>query len=163
MSFVFLGLGSNIGDKKENLLKTVAKISRHKHIKLIKCSSFYKTPPVGFKEQEPFLNCVLKIETDLSIYDLLKVTQEIEKSVGRKKTFKWGPRVIDVDILFYDNDKIDEPELKVPHPLVSERAFVLLPFAEIEKEFVHPILNKTIEKLLFDLPEEDLAEIKKIN
>ncbi len=162
MSVVFLSLGSNIGDKKNNLKKTIETISTYSDITLIASSSFYETPPVGYEKQDKFLNCVVKIKTSLDVFLLLDILQKTEKKIGRKETFKWGPRVIDIDILFYDNVIINKDNLVVPHPHLHNRGFVLLPFAEIDKDFIHPVLNCSIGEILLNLPENEVKSIVKL-
>ena len=159
---VFLGLGSNIDNKIDFLKKAIQIISANKDINIEKISSFYKTPPVGFKEQDYFINAVIKICTSLSPFDLLKFLQDIEKRLGRKRIIKWGPRTIDIDILFYSNWIIDKNSLKIPHPLLHERAFVLIPLNEIEHSFIHPVLNETISNLLNQLNLNDIRDIEMV-
>jgi 2-amino-4-hydroxy-6-hydroxymethyldihydropteridine diphosphokinase len=163
MNIAFLSLGSNLGNREENLKKCIKLLSDNNKIKVIKVSSFYETPPVGYTEQGKFLNGVIKISTDFSSNELLLFLQNIEKSVGRKKTFKWGPRVIDIDILFFNNEIISTEHLKIPHPYLHERAFVLVPFVEIEESWVHPVLNKKIIELHNNLPENEIKSIRKWN
>ncbi len=163
MNLLFLGLGSNIGDKFSNIKKTIEKISDSENFNILKSSSIYETPPKGYEEQAFFLNCVLKTETNLNINEVLPVLQKIEKEIGRKKTFKWGPRVIDIDILFFNDVVADYPDLIVPHPYIAERAFVLVPFSEIEKDFIHPVYKKSIKELLSQLPEKEVKDIKKFS
>ena len=133
MSSVYLSLGSNLGDKKSNLEKAVSLISK-KVGKIVRASSFYQSAPCGFESENDFLNAVILIETSFSPTELLAKTQEIERKMGRKtkSTKTYSDRIIDIDILFYDDLVIDTPELKIPHPLWKERDFVLIPLAEIQ-------------------------------
>lgn len=145
-SKVFIALGSNIGSLEENLntaLKKLAKFS-----KVQKVSSFYKTKPQGFLEQADFLNGVCLITTDLEPQELLKKLKEIEKEMGRKKTFKDGPRIIDLDIIYYDNIVLNTPTLTIPHPRAHLRMFVMKGLVEIGPDFSHPILHKTTREII---------------
>jgi len=153
---VFLGLGSNIGKKRENLLKAIELIKNHGKIKLNDISKFYSSPPYGFEEQESFINCVVEIFTDLTPEELIIEVKSMEKTLGRKPTFRWGPRLIDIDILFYEDLVFETKNLKIPHPDIQNRAFVLVPMVDIDSEFVHPVLKKTMYQLMQDL---DLREI----
>ena len=132
MSFVYLSLGSNLGNKKTNLEKAVSLISKEVG-KVISVSSFYQSAPCGFESENDFLNAVILIETSLSPFELLAKTQEIEKKMGRKTktTETYSDRIIDIDILFYDDLIVNTPELKIPHPLWKERDFVKIPLAEL--------------------------------
>jgi len=158
-SRVFLGLGSNIGKKRKNLINAIRLLKSHKKIELKEISKFYLSPPYGFEEQESFINCVVEIYTELPPHELLKILKNMEKKLGRKPTFRWGPRVIDIDILFYDNIILNDKNLVIPHPDIKNRAFVLVPMAEIDSEFIHPVLEKTVHELMNEL---DLKEILKL-
>lgn len=130
MSVVYLSLGSNLGNKEENIKKAMELLGENKVI-IEKTSSFYETEPVSYKKQDNFYNLVIKGETTLSPENLLKAIKKIERALGRKKTKKWGPREIDIDILLYDDCKINIPNLKIPHPQMEKRRFVLEPLREI--------------------------------
>ncbi len=149
MSFSFLSLGSNLGNKEENIARAL-KLLENKTIILQK-SSLYKTKPVGYQDQPNFLNCVVKIKTALTPTELLVFLQEIEHRLGRVRTFKDGPRIIDLDILLYDNVIINTPSLLIPHPRLQERLFVLEPLAEIAPGWIHPIFKKKIKDLKEEL------------
>jgi 2-amino-4-hydroxy-6-hydroxymethyldihydropteridine diphosphokinase len=138
MSTVYLGLGSNLGDREENLQKALSLLADHPQITVVKTSSFYNTAPVGFVNQPDFLNAVTQIETSLSPRELRDATRHIESQMGRQRTIRWGPRVIDIDILLYDNERIEEDDLKIPHPEMMKRRFVLEPLAEIAPDLVLP-------------------------
>ncbi len=159
-NIAFLGLGSNLGDKLKNIKTSLELISSHEEITILSVSSIYKTPPVGFEEQDFFLNAVIKISTNLSPFELLKFIQLIEKKLGRKRIFKWGPRTIDIDILVYNDWIINRNNLQVPHPLMHERGFVLIPFNEIESSLIHPTLNMSIATLLSNLNLNDVRGIE---
>ncbi|ADQ08104.1 2-amino-4-hydroxy-6-hydroxymethyldihydropteridine pyrophosphokinase [Caldicellulosiruptor hydrothermalis 108] len=146
---VFLGLGSNLGNRHENIKRAI----EHLKDKIIieKISSIIETQPYGFVDQPKFLNCVLKGTTMLSPFELLEFVLGIENKMGRIRLFKWGPRNIDIDILFYDDCVIDTENLKIPHPELHKRLFVLEPICEIEKDFVHPVLKKSVYELYTQL------------
>jgi len=152
---IFLGLGSNMGNRLTNLKAAVLNFSPQISVK--KKSSVYETPPWGFVEQDAFLNQVIKAETYLEPEPLLRHLKRLETALGRVPNFQNGPRLIDIDILFFDDAVIDTPPLVVPHPRLHERAFVLVPLAEIEPDFVHPTLHKPIRNLR---DEVDRSEIR---
>jgi len=131
MSTAFLSIGSNLGNRMGNLKKALSLLSSHQSITVINVSSVYETDPVGFSQQDDFLNLVCKIETDLSPIALLLYTQTIERILFRERTIRFGPRTIDVDILTYDAIVMQTDELLLPHPRMSERAFVQIPLHEI--------------------------------
>lgn len=158
MSIAYIGLGSNIGNRGENLKKAVEMLDRHRQIKVVKRSSIYETAPVGYTDQPDFLNAVVGIETILSPRELLKVTKAIEEELKRKRKIKWGPRTIDLDILLYDNLFMDEQHLKLPHPEITNRAFVLVPLFEIAAGLTLPG-GKKIQDLIKEIPEDQ--QIKK--
>lgn len=145
-SSCYLGLGSNIGDRQANLIKAVELLA--KLIELTKASSIYETDPWGYEDQRQFLNCVCVGETSLTPQALMAALKETERLMGRQPTFQNGPRLIDIDLLFYGNMVIREPGLEIPHPRMAGRAFVLVPLAEIDDKFVHPALKLTVEDLL---------------
>lgn len=150
MNEVFIGLGSNIGDRKQNIERAIKLLE--KRMRLLKVSSLYETEPMYMQEQPMFLNCVAKFETDLTPQSLLKFLQSIEEKLGRQRTTKYGPRTIDLDILFYDDQVLDLPgSLRIPHPMIPERKFVLIPLEEVDPAFVHPIYHKTVNDLLIQI------------
>ena len=128
----YIGLGSNLGDRLANINKAIEYLKENQDITVERVSSIIETEPQGGPPQGKFLNAVVKIKTTLKPKELLKVLQNIEEKLGRVRTIKNGPRTIDLDILLYGNEKIDEPDLKVPHPRMGERSFVLGPLLEIE-------------------------------
>ncbi len=147
MTKVFLGLGSNLGDREKNIKEALRRLQKSGIARELKASSLYETEPEGVKNQPFFLNGVLEMETDLSPRDLLDVLQALEEQLGRRKGRKWGPRIIDLDILLYGNLVMKEEDLEIPHPLLARRSFVLIPLAELAPETVHPLLKKTISDL----------------
>ncbi|MCB0691262.1 MAG: 2-amino-4-hydroxy-6-hydroxymethyldihydropteridine diphosphokinase [Saprospiraceae bacterium] len=142
---VYLSLGTNVGDKITNLKNAVLEISKLGTIEAI--SSKYESAAWDGSVQEVFYNQVVAISTSINPNQLLEDIKNIEKRLGRKETYRWGPRVIDIDILFYNGEIIDEPGLTIPHPLLHQRNFVLIPMMEIASEWMHPKLHKNIEEL----------------
>ncbi|MBI5943745.1 MAG: 2-amino-4-hydroxy-6-hydroxymethyldihydropteridine diphosphokinase [Chloroflexi bacterium] len=151
---VYLALGSNLGNRAANLKAAVMNLTPQMTVK--KKSSIYETPPWGFKEQSAFLNQVVKAETYLEPEPLLRHLKRLEVALGRVPNFQNGPRLIDIDILFFDDAVINSPSLMIPHPRLHERAFVLVPFVEIEPEFVHPSLHRPIINLLEGMEKSEI-------
>ena len=154
----YIGVGSNIGDKVNQCEKAISEILKVDRHKLLAKSSLFKTKPIGDTSQDWFVNGVIKIETDLEPLDLLRILKAIESRLGRKETFRWGPRVIDLDILLFDESEIRMKELQIPHPLMHERQFVLIPLVEIDRNLTHPVLKKTIKELLENIKEDQGVE-----
>lgn len=154
MNRIYLSLGSNLGDTEENIKEALRLLSEQ--VQIIKVSSYYETEPVGYKDQPWFLNIAAEGETALSPSDLLEFTQGIERRMKRVKTIINGPRIIDIDILLYNDDKIETPSLTVPHPRMTERAFVLVPLYEIAPELV--IDGKPITELVSSLKGEEIRK-----
>ncbi len=142
----YIGLGANLGDREANINRALEEIVRSGY-RLTQVSSMYETAPVGFEDQPDFLNTVAEIETDLAPGELMAALDEIEQRIGRRETFKWGPRVVDLDILLYGDQTLAEDNLKIPHPEMHKRAFVLSPLAEIAPEAKHPVLGLTAREL----------------
>lgn len=149
MAIVYLGLGTNLGNRKKSLHRALELLSQHALIE--KVSSIYETEPVGYKEEPLFLNAVCRISTELAPEPLLKLAKKIETELGRKPAFPNAPRPIDIDILFYDDEIVTDEDLTVPHLKLAERAFVLVPLAEIAPGLVHPVTGLMAQKMLADL------------
>ena len=146
---IFLLLGSNLGDREKNLLVAIKKINGRAGA-VVHVSSVYETQPWGIAEQPLFLNQVIAIESAFAPGPLLANLHSIEKELGRKRTIHWGPRTIDIDILFFGNEVVNEPDLVIPHPGMPERRFTLIPLCEIVPNFIHPGLYKTCRQLLLE-------------
>lgn len=150
---VFLALGSNLGDKQKNIATAYENIEK-KIGNIVSLSSLYITTPEGFDSENMFVNSVCEVQTELNLTEILTITQQIEKKIGRtskSENLHYSDRVIDIDLLFADNLIIDTPELSIPHPRMHKRDFVLVPLCEIAPEVVHPVLKKKISELLVDL------------
>ena len=158
MHLIFLALGSNIENRKQHVQTAIVLLREKVHN--ITVAPLYETKPRYFENQQNFLNTVLSGYTDLKPLELLQFTKTVQQEVGRVERFRNGPREIDIDILFYDNEVYKGEELEIPHPRLQERDFVLQPFADINPDFLHPVLKKTIRELLDILPEEQRSVIK---
>ncbi len=154
MPTAYIGIGSNLGNREENCEKSIQLIEEYSGIKVTKHSSMSETEPWGIKDQPKFINMAIEIVTDLEPEALLSLLKKIEKASGRTPEVKWGPRVIDLDILFYDDLVLKTPGLEIPHPEICKRDFVLKPLKEIAPDKVHPVLKKTIRELQHEMPEE---------
>jgi 2-amino-4-hydroxy-6-hydroxymethyldihydropteridine diphosphokinase len=152
-TYVYLSLGSNLGDRLGNLRAAVAALRQVGALTAL--SSVYATEPVGVTDQPSFLNIALAAETERTPRDLLDQVKRIEAEVGRRPTYRWGPRVIDIDIILYDELVLDTPELVIPHPEMANRAFVLVPLAEIAPHVIHPVLQVSMEELRDRAPDRD--------
>ncbi|HUK56681.1 MAG TPA: 2-amino-4-hydroxy-6-hydroxymethyldihydropteridine diphosphokinase [Nitrospiria bacterium] len=155
----YIGIGSNMGDRQAYCQEAVRLISRFPKTSLTAVSSLYETAPLERTNQDWFINCVMAIRTTLSPRDLLQACQEVEQFLGRKRTVRFGPRTIDLDILFYGNRTFQESGLTIPHPRAHQRRFVLVPLAEIAPELEHPSLHKTAVELLQGI--KDSQEVRR--
>lgn len=149
MAVVYLSLGSNTGNRAEYIQQAVKLLDKSDNFNVIRFSALYETEPWGYKNQDWFLNAVIEAKTDLAPVELLHFCQHVEQLLGRVREGvpRWGKRTIDIDILLYNNDVINLPELTVPHSYMHERAFVLVPLLELVPLLKHPVLNKTISEL----------------
>ena len=150
----YIGIGSNLGDKRDNCLKAIDRINELPGCRVMAQSGFYLTEPVGVKGQDWYLNCVIALSTDMLAQDLLKRLLAIEADMGRERKGRWDPRLIDLDILLFGNEVIDEKGLQVPHPLMHLRRFVLVPMVFLAPNLIHPVLGKTMVELLSISSEE---------
>lgn len=148
----FIGLGSNLGDRKANILEAIAQIDAIKDIHVVKHSSLYESEPHGEDAGGWFVNGVIEIETDLTPDKLLRKLRDVERGLGRSraksKSKKAQARTIDLDILFYENQRIDLPTLQVPHPEIANRRFVLVPLSELAPQLIHPVSGSTVSQML---------------
>jgi 2-amino-4-hydroxy-6-hydroxymethyldihydropteridine diphosphokinase len=149
-NIAYIGIGSNVGDREANCLRAIEFLAEAGRV--IAVSSLYCTEPVGYKEQEDFMNAVASIETERLPAELLAVCRAIEDRLERKRTVRWGPRTVDLDILLYGDLVMNLPDLVIPHPLMAVRRFVLAPLAEIAPGVMHQVLHQTSEQLLQALP-----------
>ncbi|MDI6785426.1 MAG: 2-amino-4-hydroxy-6-hydroxymethyldihydropteridine diphosphokinase [bacterium] len=150
MNITYLSIGSNI-DKERNITLSVSKLKHSKGIKIKRLSNIYYAQPIGYEDQEYFLNFIAEIEADLTLKELLLRLKDIEKKQKRKKSIFWGPRTIDLDIIFYNQQIVKDRNLIIPHHHMHKRAFVLQPLNELAPSFIHPVLNKSVSQLLAEL------------
>ncbi|MFZ0738691.1 MAG: 2-amino-4-hydroxy-6-hydroxymethyldihydropteridine diphosphokinase [Candidatus Acidiferrales bacterium] len=158
METAYLSLGSNMGDREANLARAVEEL-RRRGVHILRQSSLYETEPLEIRQQAWFLNYVVEIETTATPSELLAMLLEIEREMGRLRGTKYGPRLIDMDILLYGATVVDTPELTVPHPKMTERRFVLVPLNELASDIRHPVLRKTIAELLAETPDQSQVRV----
>ncbi len=157
MKTIYLSLGSNLGDREKNLARAIAALPEQ-GVRVLRRSSLYETEPLDVRGQPWFLNCVVEAETALMPRQLIQALLGIEREMGRRRRVPRGPRLIDMDILFYGSSIIDLPGLEIPHPRSSERRFVLMPLNELAPTLRHPVLKKTVAELLAETP--DRSEVR---
>lgn len=162
-SKAYLGLGSNLGKRLGNIRSAVAALEQVPGIAVIKVSSIYETQPMGNINQPKYLNSVAEVETNLSASELLTSLQRIEKHMGRQRLQKWEPRIIDLDILYYDQLIVDTKELSIPHPELAKRAFVLIPLSEIAPDFRDPLSKKKVGEMIsgIDIKSQGIKKLDK--
>jgi 2-amino-4-hydroxy-6-hydroxymethyldihydropteridine diphosphokinase len=148
----YIAIGSNLESPAENCLKATEYLNAHPDLTLVARSSLYQSEPFGNTDQNWFINSVVQLSTPLSQEELLRACLSIEQAMGRTRTEKWGPRIIDLDILFYDDLILKQEGLEIPHPGIAERSFVLTPMNEIAPQFIHPKLKQSIQTLLMEIP-----------
>ena len=163
MNKVFLSIGTNIGERAANLQQAVGHLIAKSGIEVKAVSSIYETAAVGYTEQADFLNIAVYVETTLNAHEMLTACQSIENELGRVREFRWGPRIIDLDILLYNHENIETEHLTVPHPRMYERAFVLVPLVELAQQ--EPVMTKQASAILtsMDMQKEGVALWKKID
>jgi len=161
MTGIYLGLGTNLGNREENISQCLNLLSTKLEIEIIKQSSIYESDPYGFTDQPKFLNMVVEIETRLTPNKLLRIAQNIEKKSGKTKLFHWGPRIIDIDILSFQDQVIKQNRLLVPHTQLHLRKFVLIPLYEIAPDYIHPESKKTISQLLNECADD--SHVKRLS
>jgi 2-amino-4-hydroxy-6-hydroxymethyldihydropteridine diphosphokinase len=157
MAIIYLALGSNVGDKDANLKKAITLLRRN--IKKPRLSRVYKTRPVGYEKQDNFLNMAIEGSTNLGPKSLLKFIKDTEKKTGRIRRFRWGPREIDIDIIFYGDGVYKDKVLQIPHRSMHQRDFVLKPLMDLNPELIHPVYKKTVRELYSAIPKAKLSVI----
>lgn len=163
MNHVYIALGTNIEPRNQHLKSAMESLRASENITILNRSSIYQTAPVGYTDQDDFLNMVIEIETTYSSEELLAVCQQVEQELGRKREIRFGPRTIDLDILVYNEENKNSEHLSIPHPRMHERGFVLIPLNEIAPELIIPSTDKTVKEWLAELPEQDKKDINKWN
>jgi 2-amino-4-hydroxy-6-hydroxymethyldihydropteridine diphosphokinase len=158
---IFLSLGSNLGDRVANLQHAIEELAPQ--VSLVAQSPIYETEPWGYSDQPLFLNQVIKASTELEPFDLLAFLKTTEVKLGRVETFRFGPRLIDLDILLYNELVLATPTLTIPHTRMAERAFIIIPLADIAPDLIHPLVRKTIQQLKAGLDPSGVRLYKSVN
>ncbi|WP_078556533.1 2-amino-4-hydroxy-6-hydroxymethyldihydropteridine diphosphokinase [Bacillus alkalicellulosilyticus] len=161
-NLAYVGLGSNLGDRERYLAAGIQAIEDHDFCAVSRCSSIYETEPIGFVEQASFLNMVVEVKTSLQPRELLEALKKIEESADRKREVRWGPRTLDLDILLFNQQNIKVDDLQIPHPRMTERAFVIVPLQEINPLLYVPGINKTVKDIYETLPDKEGVNVWKI-
>ncbi len=159
----YIGLGANLGEPARQVAQALAALSQAPEVEVVKVSRFYLTPPLGPPGQPWYVNAVAQVKTRLTPEELMRVLLAVERRLGRERGERWGPRLIDLDLLLYDGEVLQGPEVTVPHPEMHRRAFVLVPLAEIASEAWHPGLEKTVRELLAAMDPGEVAEIRPLD
>ncbi|AOH52828.1 2-amino-4-hydroxy-6-hydroxymethyldihydropteridine diphosphokinase [Peribacillus muralis] len=162
LNIAYLSIGSNLGNRLDTFERAFQLFTENPHIRLTGCSSFYETDPIGYADQDCFLNAVLKVETDLQPEELLRVCMQIEQKLGRKRELRWGPRTLDLDILLYNHETIETEILSVPHPRMHERAFVIVPLMEVDPSIRIPHMHAPLSDLLEQIPDKEGVRLWKV-
>jgi 2-amino-4-hydroxy-6-hydroxymethyldihydropteridine diphosphokinase len=161
VNVAFISLGSNIGNRYDYLSKAIEHLAKHSKIQLVNTSSVYETDPVGYEEQDLFLNMVIEVHTELSANELLDLCLKLELELGRKREMVWGPRTIDLDILLFNQENIKSEKLIIPHPRMLERNFVMIPLSEIKPDIIIPNIEKPLDAWIKELPNKEGVRIWK--
>jgi 2-amino-4-hydroxy-6-hydroxymethyldihydropteridine diphosphokinase len=159
MADVFLGLGSNLGEKSDNIKKAISELEKSDEIKIKEFSSLYEGEPIGVSTQANFVNCVVRVETELDPHSLLKLVKSLETGLGRKPNTHLRPRPIDIDILLYDDIDLESLDLVIPHSRLKTRRFVLEPLLEIDPDLTDPVSGKPLKEFLKDVKSQNLTRL----
>ncbi|MFB5284844.1 2-amino-4-hydroxy-6-hydroxymethyldihydropteridine diphosphokinase [Peribacillus sp. Hz7] len=154
-NIAYLSIGSNIGNRLATFHEALRLLDSNKLVKVVSSSSLYETDPVGYTDQDCFLNAVIKVFTSLSPEELLQTCLSIETKLGRKREIRWGPRTLDLDILLYNQENIETESLSVPHPRMQERAFVIVPLLELDPDIKLPNVNASLNDILNQIPDKE--------
>ncbi|CAH0306287.1 2-amino-4-hydroxy-6-hydroxymethyldihydropteridinepyrophosphokinase [Peribacillus sp. Bi96] len=155
VNIAYLSIGSNLGNRLDTFQEAFQLLAENPSIKLVACSSLYETEPIGYTDQDCFLNAVLKVETDLEPEELLHACMQIEQEFGRKREIRWGPRTLDLDILLYNHENIETEILSVPHPRMHERAFVIVPLMEVDPDIILPQMHTPLSDLFEQISDKE--------
>jgi len=157
---IYIGLGSNIGDRLINIKNAIHEIKCLEYVKLERISSLYHTEPIGVIDQDWFYNAVIEVKTEIDPFEMLNTLQAIEQKLKKDKQYRWGPRRIDLDLLDFKNLIVHSDRLILPHPLMSSRKFVLVPLSEVAPCYVHPVLSVTVWNMLRHCPDSQVIRIR---